>query len=146
MSYGILQKIGKDSRGATMVEFAFAAPFIFLLTFGFFEFSRILYTQAILKYASQEATRYATVSFDEGNLDPDYLQQIKLEIKDVATEKMIMLDPTKISRFDVNVEVNPSDMTKVVSVVIDYDFSLVIPVLSNTHFVFHGESESFLVQ
>jgi len=146
MFYKMFKKIRHDARGATMVEFAFAAPVLLILTFGFFEFSRVLFTQGILHYSAAEATRYAMVNFDPNVLDEDYIAEVKLGIKGVVSDNFILIDETKISRLDVDVTVNPGDATKTVSITIEYDYSMIMPIIPQANFTLVGNSQSFLVQ
>ena len=48
--------------GATAVEFALVAPALFLTLFGAIEFGRLLWTQAALHFAVEEAARCASVT------------------------------------------------------------------------------------
>ena len=49
-------------HGTTAVEFALLAPAIFLILFGAIEFGRLMWTQAALHFAVQEAARCASVT------------------------------------------------------------------------------------
>jgi len=146
MFWDVLRNIKKNKRGATIVEFAFAAPVILLLTFGFFEYCMVLFTQGVLHYSAQEATRYALVNFDSGNLDPAYLSAIKQDIKDKAKESLTLIDDSKISAIDVSVIANAADQTKTVGVNISYSYHLALPLLPQSNFTLRGSSESFLIQ
>ncbi len=146
MPFRKLNKISKNNDGATMIEFAFAAPVIILLSFGFFQFCHILFTQAILDFSAAEATRYAMVNFDEGNIDDAYIYEIKLAIRTAAEESFTLIDNSKVTDFDVVVVTDPSDMTKTVGVTIQYNYALMIPFLPFSTIVLRGSSESFLVQ
>lgn len=146
MFLGLLAKIRKNSRGVAMVEFAFAAPVILFLTFGFFELALVLFTQGVLHYSAEQATRYAMVNFDAGNLDDAYIATVKLGIKNAAIESFVLVDDNKIQNFDISVIVDPSDQTKTVNVTIDYNYSMVMPLMPGTNFILTGSSKSFLVQ
>ena len=146
MLAGLLRKIRQSSQGATALEFAFAGPIIMLLTFGFFEFSMVLFTQGILSYSAEQATRYAMVNFEQDNLDEDYLTTIQLGIKNKARESFILIDNEKIEDIDVSVVADPADNTKTVSVTITYNYSMIMPFLDRSNFTLRGASESFLVQ
>jgi Flp pilus assembly protein TadG len=52
--------LGAD-EGATIVEFALAAPPFLLLLLGIMEFGQLLWTQSSLDFAVQEASRCASV-------------------------------------------------------------------------------------
>src|ERR1700721_1722059 len=49
-------------QGTTAIEFALLAPALFLILFGAIEFGRLLWTQAALHFAVQEAARCASAS------------------------------------------------------------------------------------
>lgn len=49
--------------GGTAVEFAFAAPVLFLFIFGVIEVGRVMFTQGVMQYALYEASRYAAVHY-----------------------------------------------------------------------------------
>ncbi len=142
----ILNKLRKYDDGSAAVEFSLALPVIMLLTFGFFEFCLVLFTQGVLDSSAEEATRYAMVNFEQDNLDADYITGIKSDIKAVAKDSFIMIDESKISDFDVEVITNNSDATKTVSISIDYEYSLSMPFIDDLTFTMTGSSESFLVQ
>ncbi|MDT9599266.1 TadE/TadG family type IV pilus assembly protein [Sphingosinicella rhizophila] len=60
------RRIGKDERGATLVEFAFVAPVLLLTLFGLLDLGYQSYTQSILQGALHEAARMATVGDKTG--------------------------------------------------------------------------------
>lgn len=54
-------RIMRDDRGETLVEFAIAGVLLFMGLFGLTDFARAMYTYHFVSYAAQEATRYAVV-------------------------------------------------------------------------------------
>jgi len=52
----------KAREGATAVEFALIAPALFMTLFGAVEFGRLMWTQAALHFAVEEAARCASVT------------------------------------------------------------------------------------
>jgi Flp pilus assembly protein TadG len=56
-----LRAFGGSNSGATAVEFALAAPFLFLLMFAIIEFGRAWWAKNSLQYAAELAARYAVV-------------------------------------------------------------------------------------
>lgn len=50
----------KYRRGAQLVEFAFALPFLVLMIFLIIDFGFLVFNKAVLTNASREAARYAT--------------------------------------------------------------------------------------
>lgn len=53
---------GKDRRGATAVELAFVAIPFFMFVFGIFEFGRFVLAKDLMREASREAARLASVN------------------------------------------------------------------------------------
>lgn len=62
--------LGKDSRGATLVEFAFVAPILALTILGLFDLGYKSYVSAVLQGTLHEAARMATVG-DKTNAQID---------------------------------------------------------------------------
>lgn len=59
---GLLSRLVASRRGSTAVEFAIAAPVLFLFLFGIFEFGRLFWTRSSLQFAVEETGRYAMVN------------------------------------------------------------------------------------
>jgi Flp pilus assembly protein TadG len=53
---------GGNAIASAAVEFAFTAPFFFLLLFGAIEYGRFFWTQTSLQYAVEEAARCGAVT------------------------------------------------------------------------------------
>lgn len=77
-----LARLRRDSRGATIIEFAIVAPVMCLLLLGAFDFSHTLYTRAVLQGVVQKTARDATLETNdatatEAALDAKVTKQIK---------------------------------------------------------------------
>jgi len=57
--FGATKRHHHKRKGATVVEFAFVAPVLFLIVFGIIEFGRLLMVQQVLTNASREGARRA---------------------------------------------------------------------------------------
>lgn len=57
----LFRRIGRDDRGAAIVEFALVAPTMILLVMGLFELGHTMYVQSIVNGALQEAARDSTI-------------------------------------------------------------------------------------
>ena len=125
---------GGDRQGTALVEFSLLFPSFMLVTYGVIEFARVLFVQAILFYAAEEATRYAAVHY---NADA-------AEIRAVTESKMILIDPDKITDFNIIADINPVDKTKLVTVEISYSFEPILPIGWTTIKLF-GHSRGFIV-
>jgi Flp pilus assembly protein TadG len=62
-----LLPFGSDRRGATAVQFALIATPLLLFLFGIEETARIMWTQAAINMAVEEAARYSSVNGAAGN-------------------------------------------------------------------------------
>ncbi len=112
----------KSESGAIMVEFALIAPILFSMTFGIVEFGRAAFTQGVLLYAAEEATRYAIVHYDATTT----------EVKAVAASKFLLINPKNIKSFSVTAPVDPDDQTRLVTVSLAYQFDFLLPFGSIT--------------
>jgi len=57
----------RSTRGTAMVEFAFVAPVLFILTIGTIDVGRLVWSASMLHHMAREATRYASVRGAEAN-------------------------------------------------------------------------------
>jgi Flp pilus assembly protein TadG len=57
-----LRALRASERAASAVEFALVVPMLVTFLFGIFEFGRAIWTQSLLDYAVEEASRCATVN------------------------------------------------------------------------------------
>ena len=56
-----LRHLHRDTRGATIIEFALTAPILLIMTLGIFDFSHTLYTRAQLQGIVQKVARDSTL-------------------------------------------------------------------------------------
>lgn len=54
---GLTRRLGRDQRGATLVEFGLVSPVLFLFMFGGLEMAHTLYTNTTIQGAVQKAAR-----------------------------------------------------------------------------------------
>lgn len=144
MFSAIVNKIRKNPRGTTAIEFAMILPIMLLITFGFFEFALVLFTQGILNYSAEQASRFAMVNFDAGNTDAAVITAVTTQIEAVAKDSFILIDESKAT-VTVTVAVG-ADLTKTVDVIINYNYSFIMPLIPAKSFVMTGSSKSFLIQ
>ncbi len=67
---GTLQSVRRflrESRGTAVIEFAFVAPVLFVLTIGTIDVGRLVWSASMLHHMAREATRYASVRGAESN-------------------------------------------------------------------------------
>lgn len=128
--------VGRDNEsGAAAIEFAFLAPAFFFSIYAIIEFFRATFTTAVLYFAAEEATRYATVRY----------AATTTAIQQVAQDNLLLLDPSKISKFEVVSNLDATDQTKHVTVVIDYSFVPMLPLPWNA-ITLSGQSRGFIVE
>ena len=58
----VANKIWRDERGATALEFAILAPVFFLLIFGIIAFGLLFWTQVGLQHGAEMAARCASIN------------------------------------------------------------------------------------
>ena len=132
--FGKFKALRRCSKGAGMVEFALTAPIFLMFLFALMELGRIAFTQGILMYAAEEATRYAIVNYGATS------DQIKQEV----LNHIVTLNPGQITALVVTGPIDPTDKTQLVTVQIDYRYQFVFPLLPSTPFVMSGSSKGFI--
>ncbi len=130
------RRLKRDQRGIAAVEFAFAAPVFILMIYAVIEFGRAVYTEGALAFATEEATRYATVNY---NATVD-------ELKTVASSKVYGIHKDQITGINVDESVNAADQTKLVTVTISYYHNFLLPLFSVDGVTLTGASKGFLVE
>lgn len=65
----LLSRLHADSKGATLVEFAFVAPVLLMLLIGILDTGHMVYSRAILQGAVQDAGRDAGLETGATSLD-----------------------------------------------------------------------------
>lgn len=108
-------------RGAACVEFAFAAPFIFMLVFGSVEFSRIVMVKQAMTNAAREGSRKAALvnTIDKNAVDAVARQALRGTIAkyDKSDKVQIAVSPQNLSglasgtEITVTISVSTADVT-----------------------------------
>jgi Flp pilus assembly protein TadG len=99
-----VSRLGRCTRGASVVEFALVTPLFFALVCGIVEFSRLYYVRLTVRDITVEATRFAVTGRQLN--DPMSGQpmtraaSIRQLIKDRAKSRLVTVD---------SVVINPSD-------------------------------------
>jgi Flp pilus assembly protein TadG len=145
MFLALIKRLKRSDRGAAAIEFAFALPIIIIISFAFFEFCQVVFTQTMLSYSAAQASRFAMVNFQKDNVDINYIDSVKADIQTYAEDSYILIDDAKVSSFDIEVIVDIQKI-KTVNVKIDYAYDTNIPMLPDYSFILTGESDAFLVQ
>lgn len=141
----LIKKIKKSERGGAAIEFAFAMPIIIVISFAFFEFCQVVFTQTMLSYSAAQASRFAMVNFQKDNVESTYIDGVKADIQTYAENSYILIDDAHVTSFDIEVIVDIQKI-KTVNVKIDYAYNTNIPMLPDYSFTLTGESDAFLVQ
>lgn len=74
----------RDDRGRAFLEFAFAAPILFTLTFGVIDMGRVMWMNTTLDHAAREGARYASLHGSESS-DPVGETEVVAYVKNHAT-------------------------------------------------------------
>lgn len=137
-----IKRFSRDTSGVAAVEFAMTIPIYLGSIIMLVELSRIVYTQGVVLYAAEEATRYALVHYDATSAD----------VQTIAEQNLLGLDPDNITAIIITSPVDPSDQTKLVTVEVQYQY---LPILSLEAFLdlgsdaglaIKGESSGFLTE
>lgn len=128
--------IARDTGGATAVEFALTFPILIVALMGVIELGRLGYTQTVLQFAAQEATRYAIVR--DGNVTEQ-------ELTDFTRDKLIGLNGD-IAVVTIQSPLNPDTQTAEYSVVVNYDFTPMIPYASGGSLTLSASSQGFVAE
>lgn len=133
----------KSGSGATAAEFALAIPVFLTLMFGIMEGGRAMFTQAVLFYASQEATRWAIVHPKTGSqTEAEYLDAIELK----AIENIILISPQEAAGVTAIAPPDPTDKTREFTVTITYNYHFMMPFLGGSPIQFSASSTGFLAE
>ncbi len=62
-----IRRFLRDLRGTAVIEFAFVAPVLFVLTIGTIDVGRLVWSASMLHHMAREATRYASVRGADAN-------------------------------------------------------------------------------
>ena len=126
----------RDRSGVTALEFALSAPIALFLLFAVIEFGRAIFTQGMMLFAAEEATRWAIVNYDA---TPAQIQAKAAEAMDLAGLKnnatIVATNP-----------VDPLDQTKNITVTISYDFQIFMPFGKVDPIRLTADSEGFLAE
>jgi len=123
-----IRKLGRNSSGQSLVEFAIVLPLLLMVFFGIFEFGRFYFTKLTLQHAVREATRFAVT----GNTltDPETGEPIDR----AGSILRVILENT--DQFDVDlagIRITPADgggPEDIVRVEVDFRYDLTLPLVS----------------
>ena len=109
----------RECRGTAMIEFAFVAPVLFLLTIGIIDVGRLVWSASMLHHMAREATRYASVRGAEAN-DPVDATDIETYVKN----RLIGISGTEVAVTTTWTPNNSAGGT--VNVQLNYSYSFLI--------------------
>ncbi|MEO3430564.1 TadE family protein [Pelagibius sp. CAU 1746] len=132
---GAWRRLCSDCAGITAVEFALMAPVFLTLFFGVIELGRAAYTQGVVTFAAEEATRYAVVNYSIS----------EEEVRDLTEDCLLGVKRSRINAIVVTGPVNPADNTRTISVEVSYNFEFLMPFLPDDTVTISGNSRGFLI-
>ena len=91
MTWSKLKSLSKNIRGVTIIEFAFAAPALLLLLFGFFDFGYRAYALSVLQGEVQKAGRDGTLE-GAGGATASIDARIKTTVQTVVKNGVFVFD------------------------------------------------------
>lgn len=131
----VFKRFSREDQGVSVVEFAIAIPVALMMLFAVVEFGRAIFSQVVLLYAAEEATRWGIVNYDA---TPD-------QIQDYARTKISL---ASLQDSAVIVATNPEDPTtlvRTVNVSITAPFQLAIPFGNLAPITLGANSDGFEV-
>jgi hypothetical protein len=134
-AWATLRRLAADCRGISAVEFALLAPVFLSTVMGVIELGRAAYTQGVISFAAEEATRYAVVNYDIDESD----------VRDLARACLLGIDPARINAIVVTGPIDPVDNTRTISVEVSYNFEFLLPFLPDGIIPISGRSRGFLI-
>lgn len=130
-----LRRLAADRSGLSAVEFGLLAPVFLALVLGVIELGRAAYTQGVVSFAAQEATRYAVVNYAIS----------EEEVRDLTKDCLLGIDRNRINAIVVTGPINPVDNTRTISVSVSYNFAFLLPFLPEGTIPISGTSSGFLI-
>jgi hypothetical protein len=127
--------VAGDCAGLTAVEFGLMAPVFLALLFGAIELGRAAYTQGVVSFAAEEATRYAVVNYNIS----------ETEVRDLTEDCLMGINRDRINAIVVTGPIDPVDNTRTISVEVSYNFEFLMPFLPDDTITITGASRGFLI-
>ncbi len=125
----------RNERGAAAVEMALTLPLFLAAVFGIMEVGRLIYTQAALSYAAEEATRYAVVN--EGLVTT-------AEIEAYAAARLIGVIDSNSAVFSATAPIDPVSNTALFTVQVSYPYDFMLPYVADGAITLSATSTGFL--
>lgn len=129
------RRLAGDRSGISAVEFALVAPALLGLLFGVIELGRAAYTQGVVSFAAEEATRYAVVNYNIS----------EQEVIDLTEDCLLGVNRDRINAIVVTGPIDPVDNTRTISVEVSYNFEFLMPFLPGDTITISGNSRGFLI-
>lgn len=125
----------RSERGAATVELALTLPLFLAAVFGIVEIGRLIYTQAALSYAAEEATRYAVVN--EGNVTT-------ADIEAFAAAQLMGVVDSNTAVFSAAAPIDPVSNTSLFTVQVSYPYDFMMPYVADGAITLTASSTGFL--
>ena len=132
----------RSTSGMSVVETALVLPLFLILIIGVIDGGRVMFSQAIVYYAAQEATRWAVAN---PKTEEQTEEQYKQSITDYATSRLILIARSNSAAVSTVAPPDPTDGTRTVSVTINYTFDFIIPILGIGPVMLTSSSSGFLI-
>lgn len=125
-------KFLKNEKGQSLVEFALVIPLLLIILMAIFEFALMFNSYLVISNASREGARLASLGGS-----------------DFAVEERVKSVSGSLDLLNIIVTVTPDETSRsrgdMVQVLVEYDYTLVSPIISNilSNFI-DIESETFM--
>jgi Flp pilus assembly protein TadG len=133
-AFGASYRVVIDKAGSIAVEFALMVPVVLAALFGVIDIGRLIYTQAELSFAVEQATRFAVVRVGEAS-DEDIEAYAETQLHGIDRVPAI---------FTSTGPVDSVTNTRLITVRATYDFNFILPLLPDVTIPLSAESTGFL--
>ena len=132
----------RSTSGMSVVETALVLPIFLILIVGVIDGGRVMFSQAIVYYAAQEATRWAVANpKEETQTEQEYIDTVTA----YAESRLILISKANSAAVSTVAPPDPTDGTRTVSVTINYTFDFIIPIVGIGPITLSASSSGFLI-
>lgn len=146
--FRIFRRFRRKDDGSVATEFALVLPIYLMVIMMIVELARIVFVQAAVTFAAEEATRYAIVNYNSGEDSVAADEAIEA----VAADNLLGLPTTQIIKIDATGVDDATGNTRELSVTVIYQYIPILPIhkffggISDTGFEITGQSIGFIME
>ncbi len=140
---GFIRSFKRDKRGASAVEFALAAPILFMFIFGILQFGLVMQARNSMIASVGDVSRSVALSFVNATTAPYTTAQIKTLVENKAAAAPYYLDSTKMGVEVLKATTTSYAGTNEYTVAFGYNVPVVVPFLTFNVFTINVSRKVF---